>query len=212
MNGLKAPVAMIGFNRADRARRVFAAVREARPEKLFLIADGPRADRAGEAERCAEVRRIMTAVDWPCAVETNFAAENMGCRARIVSGLGWVFEQVEEAIILEDDCLPDASFFPYCAELLERYRERPEVAYISGFNPLEREYTEAASYAFTSVVCMWGWATWRRTWQQYDEHMRGWPAAKAADGQPMASRGVRRTSGSKTGAIGSSRPGVAATR
>lgn len=180
MSGLTAPIAMIVFNRPETTRRVFASVAAARPERLFLVADGPRADRVGEAERCAEVRRIMTAVDWPCRVETNFAEENMGCRSRVISGLNWVFEQVEEAIILEDDCLPDATFFPYCTELLKRYRDAEQVAYISGFNPLESDYALRTSYAFSDVVCLWGWATWRRAWRHLDEHMATWPEAKAS--------------------------------
>jgi hypothetical protein len=178
MSALKAPVALIGFNRPDTVRRVFAAVRAARPERLFLIADGPRDGCAGEDERCAEVRRILTGVNWPCAVETNFAEMNMGCRPRIVSGLKWVFERTEEAIILEDDCLPDASFFPFCAELLDRYRDRPEVAFIAGFNPLEREFRIPWSYAFSQVASTWGWATWRRAWQEFDEHLTTWPAVR----------------------------------
>jgi hypothetical protein len=179
MSGLTVPVAMIVFNRPETTRRVFASVAAARPERLFLIADGPRAGRAGEAERCEEVRRIMTAVDWPCEVKTNFAEKNMGCRRRVISGLDWVFEHVEEAIILEDDCLPDATFFPYCAELLERYRDSPQVAYISGFNPLEKEFSLSSSYYFSQVVNLWGWGTWRRSWRAMDEHIRSWPEVKA---------------------------------
>ncbi len=122
MKPLETPVALIVFNRPETTRRVFAAIAAARPARLLLIADGPRTDRPGEVERCDEVRKIVTSVDWPCEVLTNFAEENMGCRRRVVSGLNWVFSQVEEAIILEDDCVPDASFFPFCAEMLERYR------------------------------------------------------------------------------------------
>lgn len=177
---LASSVVLFVFNRPETTRRVFAAIAAARPARLFLIADGPRADHDGEAALCAEVRAIVTAVDWPCKVETNFAEKNMGCRRRVISGLGWVFEQVEEAIIFEDDCLPDASFFPFCAELLERYRNAPQVAYISGFNPIEKEFTQNSSYAFSSVVCLWGWATWRRTWQAFDEFIPTWPEVKAA--------------------------------
>lgn len=180
MNGRIAPVAFVAFNRPETTQYVFKAIATARPERLFLIADGPRADRAGEAELCAEVRRIMTSVDWPCKVQTNFADENIGCRRRIISGIDWVFEHVEEAIILEDDCVPDPTFFPYCTELLKRYRNTPQVAYISGFNPLERQLRGASSYYFSPVVCLWGWATWRRSWSQLDEHIRTWPAVKAA--------------------------------
>src|SRR5579863_7273541 len=171
------PVALIVFNRPETTRRVFAAIAKARPSHLLLIADGPRPDRQGEVERCAEVKQIVSRVDWPCRVETNFATDNMGCRERVVSGLNWVFSLVEEAIILEDDCLPDQSFFPYCAELLERYRQNTEVGIIAGFN-YEGSFRHADSYYFSSMVPIWGWATWARSWRQYDERMAGWPEAK----------------------------------
>ncbi|HVZ84621.1 MAG TPA: hypothetical protein VG893_13190 [Terracidiphilus sp.] len=179
MTQLNVPVALFGFSRLEATRRVFQAVAAARPRQLFVVVDGPRADRAGEAERCAEVRKILTAVDWPCEVFTNFAEKNLGCRRRIISGIDWVFSHVEEAIILEDDCLPDPSFFPYCAELLERYRDSEQIAYISGFNPLASEYHLISSYYFSHVACIWGWATWRRAWRAYDERLQGWPAVKA---------------------------------
>jgi hypothetical protein len=179
MSRLKTPVAFIVFNRPDMTQRVFAAIAAARPSHLLLIADGPRADRAGETERCQLVRQIVTAVDWPCKVETNFATENMGCRRRVISGLDWVFSLVEEAIILEDDCVPDPSFFPFCSELLERYRDQSGVGVICGHNPLEKIVPQTYSYLFSSMVGPWGWATWRRAWKEYDEHLRSWPQLKA---------------------------------
>ncbi len=178
---METAVALIVFNRPDTTQRVFAAVAAARPARLLLIADGPRRDRTGEAESCEKVRRIVTAVDWPCKVETNFASENMGCRRRVISGLNWVFSIVEEAIILEDDCLPDPSFFPFCAELLERYRHKEQIGFIAGFNQLEREFPFKYSYFYTHMTPIWGWATWRRAWLQYDEQLRNWPQVKEAD-------------------------------
>jgi hypothetical protein len=180
MMQLDAPIALFVFNRPETSRRVFAAIAAARPARLLLIADGPRPDRAGEAERCAQVRNIVTAVDWPCEVETNFAEQNMGCRRRMISGLDWVFSRVEEAIILEDDCLPDPSFFPFCAEMLDRYRDKPQVAYVAGFNPLQDEFSLASSYYYSQVACTWGWASWRRAWREFDEHISSWPEVKAA--------------------------------
>ncbi len=180
MNQLETPVALIVFNRPEPTRRVFAAIAAARPARLLLIADGPRADRAGEAELCEIVRQIVSAVDWPCQVEANFATKNMGCRRRVVSGLNWVFSLVEEAIILEDDCLPDASFFPYCSQLLERYRDQNQIGMIAGFNPLEKSFPFNYSYYFSVMVGIWGWATWRRAWQQYDENIATWPGVKAS--------------------------------
>ncbi len=175
---LVTPVALIVFNDPEATRRVFAAVAAARPSRLLLIADGPRTNRPGEAERCVEVKKIVSAVDWPCQVETNYVSENMGPRRRIISGIDWVFSRVEEAIILEHDCLPDASFFPYCAELLERYRHQPQIGCITGFNPLEKNFPFRYSYYYSMVAMLWGWATWRRVWQQYDEHLSTWPRVK----------------------------------
>ena len=174
---MDSPVVLIVFNRPGPTRRVFAAIAKARPSRLLLIADGPRPDHQGESNQCAEVRQIVSMVDWPCKVDTNFAIENMGCRKRVISGLNWVFSLVEEAIILEDDCLVDQSFFPYCTELLERYRENPQIGLIAGFN-YEGSFRHPYSYYFSSLVPIWGWATWRRSWQQYDERMEGWPEAK----------------------------------
>src|SRR6266496_1346818 len=131
MSQLETPVTLIVFNQPDVTRRVFSTIAAARPTRLLLIADGARTSRPGEAERCDEVKQIVTAVDWPCQVETNFATENMGPGPRIISGINWVFSLVEEAIFLEHDCLPDPSFFPFCAELLERYRRLPQVGYIT---------------------------------------------------------------------------------
>jgi hypothetical protein len=180
MSQLETPVALIVFNDPETTRRVFAAVAAARPKRLFLIADGPRVDRPGEGDRCEEVKRIVTDVNWPCQVETNFSRTNMGPRSRIVSGINWVFSRVEEAIILEHDCLPDPSFFPYCVELLSRYRDQHQIAYITGFNPLEKSFPFRYSYYYSQIAFLWGWATWRRAWQAYDEHLQSWPEVKSS--------------------------------
>ena len=177
INQLDTPVVLIVFNRPEPTRRVFAAIAKARPSRLLVIADGPRAERPGEADRCDEVRQIVSRVDWPCNVDNNFAAENMGCRRRMISGLNWAFSLVEEAIILEDDCLPDPSFFRYCTLLLERYRENSQIGVISGFN-FQGSFRHSSSYYFSPLMSIWGWATWRRSWQQYDEHMKAWPETK----------------------------------
>lgn len=174
------PIVMIVFRRPEVTKRVFAAVAAARPERLFLIADGPSADRPADAQACEEVRKIVTQVDWPCKVQTNFSEQNMGLRQRIVSGLNWVFSEVEEAIILEDDCLPDPSFFPFCAEMLERYRDHNQIGFIAGFNPMESMFKSPFSYYFTQMPHIWGWATWRRAWRQYDDCLESWPAVKEA--------------------------------
>lgn len=180
MNQLQTPVALIVFNEPIATRRVFAAIAAARPTRLLLIADGPRTSRPGEAELCGEVKRIVTAVDWPCEVETNFSLENVGPRRRIISGIDWVFSLVEEAIILEHDCLPNQTFFPFCSELLERYRDEQQIGYITGFNPLEAKFPFRYSYYYSKMSNLWGWATWRRAWKKYDEHLTNWPEVKEA--------------------------------
>jgi len=168
------PIIFFIFNRPAETSRVFERIREARPEKLLIIADGPRSSRPGEAALCRHTREILDRVDWPCEVLTNFADTNLGCGRRVASGLDWAFEQVEEAIILEDDCLPDPSFFPYCAELLERYRNDERIMMISGNNFQDGASRTPDSYYFSRFAHCWGWATWRQAWRLFDFQMRDW--------------------------------------
>jgi hypothetical protein len=180
MTACISPVIFIVFNRPDPTRTVFDAISRQRPGRLLIIADGPRLSRAGEAETCQKVRDIVTRVDWPCEVSTNFAPTNLGCRKRVISGLNWAFSLVEEAIILEDDCLPDPSFFPFCDELLDRYRDDRRVSMIAGTNFVWRATPPTPSYFFSQMTHIWGWATWRRAWSLYDEHLSEWPAIRAS--------------------------------
>jgi hypothetical protein len=169
---------LIVFNRPHLTRAVFDAVSQVRPTSLFVIADGARNGKPGEEELCREVRSICSQVDWPCEVQTNFADTNLGCRDRVVTGLDWVFSLVEEAIILEDDCLPDPSFFPYCRELLDRYRGDPRISMISGTNMVEKDLKTDYSYFFCQLGYIWGWATWRSAWRRYDRSLARWPEVK----------------------------------
>lgn len=170
---LDVPVVFIIFRRAEQTKQVFDRIARAQPKQLFVIADGPRDE--VEAEECREVRAIIDQVDWPCEVHREYADHNLGLRLRISSGLNWVFDQVESAIILEDDCLPDLSFFQYCATLLDHYRHDEQVMHISGDNFLPtKRYSFSADYYFTRYAHIWGWATWRRSWQQYDVNMTKW--------------------------------------
>jgi hypothetical protein len=178
---LDVPVAFLVFNRPDLTSRVFACIRAAQPKELFVIADGPRSPE--EREACDQTRAIATAVDWDCVVRTNFSETNLGCGKRVSSGLNWLFENCEQAIILEDDCVPDPSFFPYCTELLTKYCDDDRVAMISGDN-FQQSYSNdsrgAESYYFSRLAHIWGWATWRRAWKDYDFEMKDWPAVKAS--------------------------------
>ncbi|MDW7726675.1 MAG: hypothetical protein SCH70_06100 [Candidatus Methanoperedens sp.] len=169
------PIAFIIFNRPETTRRVFAEIAKARPPKLLVIADGPRADHPDDAEKCAAVRAIIDGVNWDCEVLTNYSDVNLGCKRRVSSGLDWVFDTVEEAIILEDDCLPHPTFFRFCEELLDKYRDDKRIAMISGNNfQFGRKRTEY-SYYFSRYPHIWGWASWRRAWENYDVDMKLWP-------------------------------------
>lgn len=175
MTKVKTPVVFIIFNRPDTTEMVFREIAKAQPSKLLVVADGPRGDRPGEAEKCSEARKIIERVNWDCEVLTCFSDTNLGCKERVSSGLTWAFEQVEEAIILEDDCLPDPSFFPYCDELLEKYRMDASVMAIGGACFLGPEFSSQESYYFSNIPLVWGWASWRRAWKKYDIKMGGWP-------------------------------------
>lgn len=171
---LKTPVVLIVFNRPDTTEKVFAEVARAKPDKLLVIADGPRLDQPGEAEKCAATRAIIERVDWDCEVLTNYVDTNMGCKRRVASGLDWVFGQVDEAIILEDDCVPHHSFFGFCEELLERYQNDTRVMMIAGTNYQIKSRQVPYSYFFSRFFPIWGWATWRRAWKTYDIDISAW--------------------------------------
>lgn len=177
---IRTPVAMLVFNRPDLTVRVLEAVRSARPSRLLVVADGPRPDRAGEAEACAKVRAIVDQVDWPCEVEREFSAPNLGCKRRVSSGLDWVFDRADEAIILEDDCIPGPSFFSFCDEILECYRDDDRVMGVTGCNLQFGRRRGAASYYFSRYMHVWGWASWRRAWRHYDIQMAEWPSLREA--------------------------------
>lgn len=171
---LNTAVVFCVFNRPDTTKLVWEAIRQAQPRKLLIVADGPRSGKTGEAERCEAVRHIVARPDWPCDVLRLYADANLGCRQRMASGITWAFQQVEEAIVLEDDCLPEPTFFRFCTELLEYYRNETRIMAISGdcFQPAN---TSQHSYYFSIFPHIWGWATWRRAWERYDLNMREWP-------------------------------------
>lgn len=165
------PLVFIIFNRPEVTKRVFDAIRNARPKRLFVIADGPRNDHPEDQGLCARTRAVVDYVDWPCEVVRDYAETNMGCGKRPASGISHVFTQVEEAIILEDDCLPHPSFFPYCEELLARYRDDERIMAICGTNFQPGISRSPYSYYFSLFPHCTGWASWQRAWQHYDYDM-----------------------------------------
>ena len=172
---MRTPIVFIIFSRPDLTARVFAEIARARPKKLLVIADGPRPDREGEDAKCAATRAIIERVDWPCEILKNYSDVNLGCGHRPATGLRWVFEQVEEAIILEDDCVPHPTFFRFCEELLEHYRDDERVMHISGDNLTSSKKRNAFDYSYSYYPISWGWATWRRAFQHYDPDIKLWP-------------------------------------
>ncbi len=171
---VQTPVVLIIYDRPDTTREVFARVAQACPRNLLVIADGPRSERPGDAERCTAARTVVADIRWDCDVMRNYADVNLGCKQRIATGLDWAFSLVDEAIILEDDCVPSKSFFGFCEELLERYRDDKRVMHISGDNFLANQSDQMFDYHFSRYPHVWGWATWRRAWRYYDVTMRRW--------------------------------------
>jgi len=164
----KSAVLFVIFNRPDTTKRVFEAIRLAQPGRLYIAADGPRPDFAGDVERCKQTREIVSAIDWNCEVKTLFRDENAGCRHGVSAAITWFFEQEEEGIILEDDCLPANSFFKFCDVLLEKYRYDTRVRHITGCNLQFGKKWGNASYYFSNRTHVWGWASWKRVWNEYD--------------------------------------------
>ena len=172
---LSTPVLFLIFNRPDTTQRVFDEIRKAQPPQLFVAADGPRKDRPADYELCKKTRDIIQQVDWDCKVFTRFQDENLGCKIGVSSAIDWFFSHVEEGIILEDDCVPDQSFFPFCVEMLQKYRNDERIMMIAGTNYLFLKYDMPESYFFSKYYIIWGWATWRRAWKIYDIKMSDWP-------------------------------------
>jgi hypothetical protein len=162
------PILFIVFNRPEHTRKVFERIKEVKPKFLFVVADGPRADHAEDAEKCEQVRRyIVESVSWPCELKTLFRDENFGCGRGPAEAISWFFSNIEEGIVLEDDCLPDVTFFTFCQELLRRYRNDDRIMHISGTNFQDDRIVLPDSYYFSQYPHIWGWASWRRAWKNY---------------------------------------------
>jgi hypothetical protein len=174
MHNMRSAVLFLVFNRPDTTRQVFEAIRKAQPPRLYIAADGPRPDKAEEQEKCDEVRRIATAVDWECEVKTLFREKNLGCKMGVSGGIDWFFEQEEEGIILEDDVLPHPDFFTFCDNLLTRYAQDERVWVITGDNFQDGIKRGDGSYYFSRYNHVWGWASWRRAWKKADMDIRFW--------------------------------------
>lgn len=166
------------FNRPDTTSVVFDAIKKYKPTVLFVAADGPRTNEIGEKERCEETRKITENIDWPCKVKRLYRNKNLGCKYAVSGAIDWFFENVEEGIILEDDCLPNPSFFEFCEKMLDLYRDNNKVMCVSGDNFLPKNMQKKNGYYFSKYVHIWGWATWKRVWKNYNVEMKDWPRIK----------------------------------
>lgn len=175
---MNSPIGIIIFNRPDLTEKVFAEIAGAKPAKLFIIADGPRADRPADIEKCAAARAVVERVNWKCDILRKYSDVNRGCGITVAEGISWVFEHTDRAIILEDDCIPHQDFFRFCDELLERYLDDERIMQINGNNFQFGQTRGPFSYFFSHHNICWGWATWRRAWKYYDIGVKLWPELK----------------------------------
>lgn len=167
----RTPVAMVIYRRPDLTRQVIDALRIARIEQLFVIADGPRTGDAHEAVAVEESRRLINEIDWECEVVRIYAETNLGLRERVLSGLDYVFDKVDKAIILEDDCVPNEDFYEFASEVLIRYSGEPQIAVVSA-NNFAPNFEMENSYYFASHPSIWGWATWSSAWKEFRQHKK----------------------------------------
>lgn len=168
------PILFLIFNRPDQTTQVFEIIKELKPRYLYIAADGPRRDNENDRNKCAKVKSIVNNIDWPCQVKRLYREENLGCKLAVSQSITWFFEHVEEGIILEDDIVPNPSFFSFCASMLERYKNDQRVMHIAGFNLLGTWRDQIQSYHFSYFGTIWGWATWRRSWKFYDVSIKKW--------------------------------------
>jgi hypothetical protein len=176
---VESAILFLVFNRLDVTKQVFEIIKAVKPPHLYIASDGARVDVAGEERMVQTIRDyIIDNIDWECKVKTLFRNKNLGCKHAVSQAISWFFEHEEMGVILEDDCLPDPSFFRFCDELLVKYANKNEVAVINGGGRTDKLLFSKSSYCFTKYPLIWGWASWRRVWQQYDIEMKDWSEYK----------------------------------
>ena len=167
------PILLCVFNRPGLTTQVFEAIARQKPKRLLIAGDGPRVNRPDDQELVERTKKILERIDWNCTVQSDFSTSNLGCRAQMAKAITWGFQHCERMIILEDDCVPDDSFFPYCRELLDHYADEKRIMTVSG-NTYPTSGFNDYSYRFSKYPLIWGWASWRRAWQHYDLEMQQW--------------------------------------
>jgi hypothetical protein len=164
----KTPILFVGFIRSEHAARVFDVIKQQKPSKLFMAVDGPRKNYPSDIENIKKIRELVNSINWECDLKTRFLDNNLGCKHAVSTAISWFFEHVDRGIILEEDCVPNLSFFNFCSELLERYKDDERIMQISGNNFIKDKSKIKDSYYFSAINDIWGWATWQRAWQHFD--------------------------------------------
>ncbi|WP_394993609.1 nucleotide-diphospho-sugar transferase [Emticicia sp.] len=170
------PILFIIFNKVESTQKVFNEIRKQQPQFFFIVSDGHRSNKNGEKEKVEYIRNwVLEHIDWDCDVKILFREQNVGCGRGPSEAITWFFEHVEEGIILEDDCLPNDTFFKFCSELLEKYRDNLKISAISGNNfQLKQPMEISDDYYYSIFPSSWGWATWKRSWDGFQLHITGW--------------------------------------
>ncbi len=169
--GFDVPILLITFNRPANAQKVFAAIKSMRPSKLYIFSDAPREGNEEDKSNVEECRNLLTEIDWDCDVQKKFESKNLGCGRGVCSAISWAFESTEKLIILEDDCIPHSSFFPFCKYMLDKYEKAEKVMHIAGTRWNDELNSGEGDHFFSRIGHIWGWATWKRAWKLYDYNL-----------------------------------------
>ena len=175
---IKAPIIFCIFNRPRHVKKSLDAIRKHRPDKIYVVGDGPREFVDTDGDMVNQAREIIKTIDWPCEINTNYSDVNLGCRIRFETGMDWVFSHEDRAIIIEDDVVPNEDFFKFCDILLEKYKDQSNITSITGNNFQDGNIRGTSSYYFSKYSHIWGWATWSRAWKYYDPKLSFWPQWK----------------------------------
>ena len=189
-NRMETAVLLLTWKRADEASQVIKKLREAKARNVYVVSDGPRAGNADDAYKVAKTRDVISReIDWDCSLNTLFREENLGCRRSVSDGVQWLFQHEQEAIILEDDCIPSMEFFTFCEYMLGAFRHNSRIASIGGYNEFPANNIDGSDVVFSRYFECWGWATWKRAWSVYDDNLG---AIRGSNRKPQT-RGIFRS-------------------
>ena len=177
---MNSAVLFLTYRRFNTAEKVFESIRQAKPPRLYFASNASNPKNIGEGQKVAKVRALIDRIDWPCELYTLFRDKHLSVKHSIPSSIDWFFENEEMGIILEDDCLPSQSFYSFCDEVLEKYKRDDSIGFITAMNYLEK-IEKSESYFFSRYPAIWGWATWKRVWVNYDVNMNNLDALLNSD-------------------------------